>query len=146
MPNSPDPANPAVICKNSAELAPPAGHYSHVCIANGFVHVSGQLPLAPDGAPLAGRPFDEQAEQVLRNVDACLAAAGVDRQSLVQVRVYLTDMAHWPAFNALYAAWIGAHRPARAVAGVAALHHGVALEVEAIALAASSNQHQPPGE
>lgn len=135
MPNDTD---TAIICRNSAELFQPAGHYSHICIANGFVHLSGQLPLAADGAPLAGRPFREQAAQVLRNIDACLAAADVDRRSLVQVRVYVTDMDRWPEFNELYAAWIGAHRPARAVAGVAALHHGVALEVDAIALAAPS--------
>jgi reactive intermediate/imine deaminase len=133
MPNNPD---AGIVCKNSEELFQPAGHYSHVCIANGFAYLSGQLPLAADGAPLTERPFDEQAAQVLRNIDACLAAAGVDRRSLVQVRVYVTDMADWPAFNRLYAAWIGEHRPARAVAGVAELHYGLALEVDAIALAA----------
>lgn len=139
MPNSLD-----IDCRNSAELLAPAGHYSHVCIANGSVYVSGQLPLAPDGTPLTDQPFEQQAAQVLRNLDACLAAAGVDRQHLVQVRVYVTDMANWPAFNRLYAQWIGAHRPARAVAGVAQLHYGLALEVEAIALAAGSHPHSHP--
>ena len=125
-----------ITCKNSAEIAGPAGHYSHVCIANGFVHISGQLPLAADGMPLAGKSFHEQAAQVLHNIDACLAAAGVDRKNLVQVRVFVTDIRNWPVFNALYAGWIGEHRPARAVAGVAELHYGLAVEVEAVALSA----------
>lgn len=128
--------NARMICKNSPEIAKPAGHYSHVCIANGFIHISGQLPLGSDGTPLTGKPFQEQAAQVLRNLDSCLAAAGVDRKNLVQVRVYVTDIKNWPAFNELYAAWIGDHRPARAVAGVSELHYALSVEVEAVALTA----------
>lgn len=143
MRNKLDHPHAGIACINSADLLPPAGHYSHICIANGLVHVSGQLPITPDGVPLTGRPFGEQTAQVLRNIDACLAAAGVDKRNLVQVRVHVTDMDHWPAFNTLYAAWMGDHRPARAVAGVAALHYGLAVEVDAIALA---DRDQPTGE
>lgn len=122
-------------CLNSTAIAQPGGHYSHVCIAGGQVFISGQLPIQPDGTTLADRSFDEQAAQVLRNIDACLQRAGTDRQRLVQVRVYITDMKDWPRFNRIYADWIGAHRPARAVAGVSELHFGLAVEVEAVAMA-----------
>jgi reactive intermediate/imine deaminase len=114
-------------------LAPPGGHYSHAVRAGGFVFVAGQLPIAPDGRRLAGEPFDAQARQVLANVEAALRSAGSDPQHLVQVRVYVTDIAHWPAFNSIYALWLGAHRPARAVVPVPALHHGLLVEVEAVA-------------
>lgn len=127
-------SNPAIECINSSQLVAPAGHYSHLCRANGLVHISGQLPLAADGSPLTGRPFEEQAAQVLTNLDACLAAAGLVRHDLLQVRVYVTRIANWPAFNRLYAEWLGEHRPARAVAGVAELHYGLEVEVEAVAL------------
>ena len=79
--------------------------------------------------------FEEQTRLVLQNIDACLAGAGVSRQHLVSVRVYVTDMNQWPTFNKIYGEWIGDFRPSRAVAGVAELHYGFALEVEAIALA-----------
>jgi len=125
-----------IVCVNSSDSAPPAGHYSHVCSANGLLHISGQLPVTADGKAMTGRSFEEQASQVLHNLDCCLAAAGSDRKHLVQVRVYVTDIGQWPLFNRLYAAWIGEHRPARAVAGVASLHYGLEVEVEAIALAA----------
>jgi 2-iminobutanoate/2-iminopropanoate deaminase len=124
-----------ITLKNSTEIAKPAGHYSHVCIANGLVYISGQLPLTVDGTPLTGKPFHEQAAQVLRNVEGCLAGAGADKNSLVQVRVYVTDIKTWPLFNEIYATWIGEHRPARAVAGVSELHYNLTVEVEAIALA-----------
>lgn len=123
-------------CANVAAISPPGGHYSHVCIAAGQVFLSGQLPIRADGTPMKGSPFEEQARQVLANIEACLNEAGAGKGDLLQVRVYVTDMAHWPAFNRIYAAWIGAHRPARAVAGVAQLHYGLELEVEAIALGA----------
>lgn len=118
-----------------AGLARPGGHYSHATVANGFVFVSGQLPVTADGTRLADAPFEAQAQQVLDNVRAALQAAGSDVDRLVQVRVYVDDIAHWPAFNALYAAWAGAARPARAVVPTAGLHFGFKVEVEAVALA-----------
>ncbi|NMM27993.1 MAG: RidA family protein [Glaciimonas sp.] len=124
-----------ISCANSGAIAPPAGHYSHICTAGGLIYISGQLPVTPDGRALADRPFIEQAQQVLFNLDGCLAQAGVDKNSLVQVRIYVTDIKNWPLFNEVYANWIGEHRPARAVAGVSELHYELAVEVEAIALA-----------
>ncbi|MGF6266045.1 2-iminobutanoate/2-iminopropanoate deaminase [Paraburkholderia youngii] len=126
-----------ITCSNAPDMPAPAGHYSHVCIANGFVFVSGQLPVDTTGKPLSDEPFEAQVDQVLRNVDACLNAAGTTRDRLVQVRVFVSDIKHWPAFNKLYAQWIGAHRPARAVAQSTSLHYGAAVEVEGVALAAT---------
>lgn len=123
------------IVLNTSQSFPPAGHYSPSCTANGVVYVSGQLPVTFDGGNLADSPFDQQVRQVLKNLDACLSGAGTSRSRLVQVRVYVTDIAQWPEFNRIYAEWIGDFRPARAVAGISELHYGSAVEVEAIALA-----------
>lgn len=128
----------AITCANAQDIIPPAGHYSHVCVANGLVFVSGQLPITPEGKALRDASFDVQTKQVLRNIDAALNAAGVTRKSLVQVRVFVSNMEHWPTFNTLYADWIGSHKPARAVAESASLHYGSAVEVEAIALASAT--------
>lgn len=120
---------------SSNELAPPGGHYSHAVVAGGFVFVAGQLPIDANGTKLVDASFAVQAQQVLANVAAALRAAGSSPQQLVQVRVYITDIALWPEFNALYASWIGEHRPARAVVPVPQLHHGLKVEVEAVARA-----------
>src|SRR4051812_43987280 len=114
-------------------LPRPAGHYSHAVRAGGLVFVCGLLPVAPDGRALANAPFDEQVAQVLANLDAVLAASGTSRASLAQVRVYITDLSRWARFNELYAAWIGERHPARCVVPVPALHHGVLIELEAVA-------------
>ena len=115
-------------------LAPPGGHYSHVCIAAGLVFVSGQLPISATGKSLVDASFEEQALQVLANVAAALAAAGSGIDRLVQVRIYVDDIAHWPAFNTLYEKWAGAARPARAVIPTGPLHFGLKLEIEATAI------------
>jgi 2-iminobutanoate/2-iminopropanoate deaminase len=90
---------------NPATMAAPGGQYSHAVAAGGFVFVSGQLPIAPDGTKLTDAPFERQAQQVLGNIAAALVAAGSSVGRLVQVRVYVTDIQSWPAFNTLYAAW-----------------------------------------
>lgn len=129
--------HPSISLMNSKIAAPPAGHYSHVCTAGGLAFISGMLPITVDGQPLTAETFDVQARQALQNLESCLDQADLSKDSLVQVRVYVTDISKWPEFNRLYAEWIGAHRPARAVAGVSELHFGLAVEVEAIALARS---------
>ena len=83
---------------NPATMAAPGGHYSHSVSAGGFIFVSGQLPIAPDGSKLNEAPFEQQAQQVLDNVAHALKAAGSSIAGLTQVRVYVTDIKSWPAF------------------------------------------------
>lgn len=116
-------------------LAPPGGHYSHAVVGGGLVFVAGQLPIAADGSRLGDAGFEVQAMQALANVAAALHGAGSGVDRLLQVRVYLTDIDDWPAFNTLYAAWAGPAKPARAVVPVPVLHHGFRIEIEAVALA-----------
>ena len=119
---------------NPDTMAAPGGHYSHAVAGGGLVFVSGQLPIAPDQSKLNDAPFEEQARQVLDNVAHALTAAGTAVSRLVQVRVYVTDIKDWPAFNALYAEWVAPACPARCVVPVPELHYGFKIEVEAVAL------------
>lgn len=119
---------------NPPNMAAPGGHYSHAVAAQGLVFVSGQLPITPDGTRLSNAPFAIQATQVLDNVAHALAAAGSSVDHLVQVRVYVTDIGLWPEFNSIYARWLGATRPARAIVPVPELHYGFKIEIEAAGL------------
>ena len=116
------------------DLPPPGGHYSYAVVANGMVHISGLLPIDEDGRPMATADFDAQVGRVLHNLESVLNSAGVTKENLVQVRVYLSSIEHWSRFNTLYAAWMEPHRPARAIVPTNGLHFGLALEVEALAL------------
>jgi 2-iminobutanoate/2-iminopropanoate deaminase len=119
---------------NPGANAAPGGHYSHGTVANGFVFVSGQLPITASGEKLVNASFAEQAAQVLANVEAVLKACGSGVDRLVQVRVYVDSVENWPAFDAVYARWAGGSRPSRAVVPTGALHHGLKVEVEAVGL------------
>lgn len=116
-----------------AGTAPPAGHYSPATAWGDLVFVSGQLPSRPDGSHTADEPFEVQARQVLDNLLAVLAAAGSSPDRVLKVTVYVAGIAHWPAFNRLYAEAFGDAKPARCVVPVPELHHGYLVEIEAIA-------------
>lgn len=113
----------------------PAGHYSPGISANGFVFVSGQLPMEPGSrAPVPGG-IVAQTEQALRNVELILEAAGSSLSQVVQMTIYISDGELWGEVNQTYARIMGEHRPARAVVPVSPLHYGALIEIQAIALA-----------
>ncbi len=118
---------------NPAQMARPGGHYSHGVTVNGMLFISGQLPIDANGNKLADQSFELQARQTLANIQAVLTAHDLSVHNLVQVRVYVTDIDNWPAFNQIYATWAGDAKPARAVVPVPRLHYGFLLEIEAVA-------------
>lgn len=119
----------------ATDQAPAAvGPYSQGIVAGGLVFVSGQIPLDPATGRLVEGGFAAQVEQVLRNLDAVLSAAGCDRTQVVMVTVYLTDMHRFGEMNGVYEQFFGDHRPARAALGVAALPGGAAVEMAAVAV------------
>jgi reactive intermediate/imine deaminase len=117
------------------ENAPkPAGHYSQATIAGGYIFISGQLPIRPDGTVLADHGFEAQATQAITNLLAILTAAGSTPQQLARVTAYIVGVRHWPEFNAIYARLLPNALPARSVVPVPELHHGVLIEIEGIAV------------
>lgn len=112
----------------------PRGHYSQATKANGFVFVSGQLPLTTEGGTAIPEGIDAQVNQALSNVREILIAAGSDVDKLVSVQVYVSDIGLWPRVNELYQAFVGSPAPARTVVPCAQLHYGALVEISAIAL------------
>jgi 2-iminobutanoate/2-iminopropanoate deaminase len=116
------------------DKAPKAvGPYSQAVTANGMVWLSGQIGLVPERGELAGEDLASQARQVMANLTAVLEAAGASLSDIVKVNIYLTDMGDFPELNALYADWLGEHRPARATVAVAALPLGARIEMDVVA-------------
>ena len=114
--------------------APAAGGpYSQAVVHNGVVYVSGQLSIDPATGEKRLGTIEEQTEQVLRNVEAILNAAGSGLDRVLKMTVYVSDIEHWSKVNEVYARVLGAHRPARAVVPVGELHYGFQIEIEAVA-------------
>ncbi|MFJ4141480.1 RidA family protein [Pseudomonas sp. NPDC089734] len=118
---------------HSPNVAAPGGHYSQAVQHQGLLWISGQLPIRADGSHSADEPFDTQARIALNNLMAILDKADCRAEDLLKVTVYIVGIEHWPAFDQLYACYLGQHRPARAVVPVPVLHHGYRVEIEAVA-------------
>jgi len=109
----------------------PVPPYSPVVAAGDLVFTAGQVAMDPAGAIVAGG-VAEQTEQVLRNVAACMAAAGCSLDDVVKTTVFLDDLADFPAFNEIYARHFTRPFPARTTVQ-AGLAPGLLVEIEAVA-------------
>lgn len=117
-----------------SENAPAAvGPYSQAVCANGVLYLSGQIGINPAAGRIEGTTVREQAEQVCMNIGAVLAKAGLDFSAVVKTTCFLTDMAAFAEFNAVYERYfIG--KPARSCVAVSALPAGALCEIEAVAV------------
>lgn len=111
----------------------PAGHYSQAVVHNGTVYVAGQLAIVPGQQEHKVGSVGEQTEQTLRNVQAILQAADSDLDRVLQMTIYISDIALWSEVNAAYVKVMGSHKPARAVVPVKELHYGYQIEIQAVA-------------
>ena len=118
---------------STSEAPVPGGHYSQAVAHNGVIYVAGQLAMVPGQTEHRVGSISEQTEQTLRNVKAILRAAGSDLDRVLQMTIYISDIALWGEVNATYQKVMGAHRPARAIVPVRDLHYGYQIEIQAIA-------------
>lgn len=106
--------------------------FSKAVRAGGFVFLSGQIPLGDDGAPLRGT-IEEQTTSVLERIAASLAQQDSRLEDVVRVTVWLSDLALFARFNAVYANWFKApHLPVRSTVQ-AKLAFDVDVEIEVTA-------------
>lgn len=118
----------------STNNAPAAiGPYSQGIIVGDLLFCSGQIPLDPKSGEMVGSTIQEQAEQVMRNVEGLLEAGGTDMNHVVKTTCFLADIGDFAAFNEVYAKYFKDNLPARSAVGVAGLPKGALVEVEVIA-------------
>ena len=117
----------------ATDKAPAAiGPYSQAKIVGNLIFTSGQIPLDPATGTLKGTEIREQAEQVMKNLTAILAAAGSKPENAVKSLCFLTNINDFAAFNAVYSRYF-TEKPARSCVGIQALPKGAICEVEVIA-------------
>ena len=124
------PASKSAISTASAPGA--VGPYSQAVAANGFLFVSGQIPLDPATGELVTGDIQAMTRRVLDNVKAIVEAAGANMDATVKCTVFLADMADFAAMNEVYAQYFQEPFPARAAFQVGALPKGARVEIEAI--------------
>lgn len=117
------------------EQAPKAiGPYSQGIQAGSFIFVSGQIALNPTTGKLAGESIEEQTKQVLKNIEAILAARGVTLENVVKTEVYLKDLKDFQVMNGIYGEKFSyAIKPARATIQVSKLPLDALIEISCVA-------------
>ena len=117
----------------ATDKAPGAiGPYSQGYEVNGFIYISGQIPVDPATGNIP-EGIAAQAEQSCKNVGAILEAAGAGFEQVIKTTCFLADMGDFAAFNEAYAKYF-VSKPARSCVAVKELPKGVLCEVEAIAV------------
>jgi reactive intermediate/imine deaminase len=115
------------------DQAPQAiGTYSQAVKVGRTVYLSGQIPLDPLTMELVSGDVEAQIRRVFDNLQAVARAAGGSLADLVKLNVFLTDLANFPAVNAVMAGYFREPYPARAAIGVAALPRGAAVEMDGV--------------
>jgi 2-iminobutanoate/2-iminopropanoate deaminase len=118
----------------STAHAPAAiGPYSQAKVLGNLLFTAGQIALVPGTMEMVTGSIEAQTEQVIANLTAILAEAGTDWSRVLKTTVFLTDLAEFGAFNAVYERMLGAAKPARSTVQVAALPKGGKVEIELIA-------------
>lgn len=121
-----------------SEQAPKAiGPYSQAIKANGFLFVSGQLPVDISTGQIVKGGIEAETRQSLDHINAILISTGCSLSNVVKVTVFLKDMNDFSAMNSVYADYFSEQYPARVCVQVAKLPKDAMVEIEVIAIAAN---------
>ena len=111
----------------------PVGPYSQAVESQGFLFCSGQISIDPASNQVILGPVAEQAEVVMKNIQAVLKEAGLGFENVVKTTIFLTNMNDFAAVNEVYGRYFKTQPPARSTIAVAGLPKGVQVEIEVIA-------------
>lgn len=118
----------------STKEAPAAiGPYSQAVIYNNVLYCSGQIPLNPQTMEIVGQNAAEQAEQVMKNLEAVLKEAKSDFSKVLKCSIFLADMNDFGAVNEVYGSRFPENPPARETVAVKTLPKHVLVEISCIA-------------
>jgi 2-iminobutanoate/2-iminopropanoate deaminase len=112
---------------------PAIGPYSTAVEANGFVFLSGQIPINPATGEIVS-DIREATRQVLMNIQTALGEAGLLLSDIVKTTIFLKNMADFPVVNEIYVEFFPHRPPARSTVEVSNLPKEASLEIEAIAV------------
>lgn len=107
------------------------GPYSQAIVHNGFLYCSGQIPVDPATGEVVSGGIAEQAEQVMKNLEAVFTEAGTSYENVIKTTCFIQDMADFAALNKVYEKWF-VSKPARSCVAVKTLPKNVLVEIEAI--------------
>ena len=118
---------------NSPQAPAPIGPYSQAIAANGMLYVSGQIALDRSSGNLVIDSITSETHQVMKNLRAILAEAGLDFSNVVKCSIFLSDMGDFAIVNDIYGQYLEQPAPARETVAVKTLPKNVNVEISCIA-------------
>lgn len=118
----------------SAHAPEPIGPYSQAVVANGFLYISGQIPIDRSSGELVSGTIEEETEQVMKNLGFILQEAGSSFDAVVKTSIFIKNMGDFTRINEVYGSRFGNQPPARETVEVSGLPKGVNVEISCIAL------------
>ncbi len=124
---------------STAEAPNAIGPYSQAVRAGATLYCAGQIPLDPKSGQIVAGDITAQTSQVMKNITAVLAAAGLTFEHVVKTTIFLTDFADFQTVNEIYGSFFKKDPPARSTVQVAALPKNAKVEIEVIAVDGSGS-------
>lgn len=119
---------------NSKKAPAAIGPYSQAVKVNGFLFISGQLPMDPETMEIVDGDIQQQTKQSIENIKAILEEAGLNLNNVIKTTVFIKDMEDFSKINEVYGSYFNENKPARACIEVARIPKDAGVEIEAIAI------------
>jgi len=112
----------------------PIGPYNQAIKANGFVFISGQIPIDPQSGELVSGSIEKETEQVMKNLENILLESGSSFDKVVKSSIFIKNMDDFGTINTVYGNYFKNNQPARETVEVNKLPKNVNIEISCIAL------------
>ena len=119
---------------NTPNAPAPIGPYNQAIQSDNILFISGQICIDPVSGQLKNKDVQEETHQVMHNLKAILAAAGMDFSNVVKTTIFITDMNRFGEINEVYGKYFTSDFPARETVQVSALPKFVNVEISMIAV------------
>lgn len=120
---------------NTPSAPAPIGPYNQAIRSGNMLFISGQVCIDPATGELKNKDVQEETHQVMHNLKAILAEAGMTFSNVVKTTIFITDMNRFSEINEVYGKYFDGHFPARETVQVSALPKFVNIEISMIAVA-----------
>lgn len=118
---------------NTTSAPEPIGPYSQAVQTGSLLFVSGQVAINPSSGNMEAANISDETVQVMKNITAILHEAQMDFNNVIKTTIFLSDMAHFPIVNEIYAGYFPGDYPARETVAVKGLPKNANVEISIIA-------------
>jgi 2-iminobutanoate/2-iminopropanoate deaminase len=119
---------------NTQSAPAPIGPYNQAILSGNMLFISGQICIDPATGEMKNKDIQQETHQVMHNLKAILATAGMTFVNVVKTSIFITDMNRFSEINEVYGKYFEGDFPARETIQVSALPKFQNVEISMIAV------------